>query len=129
MAVSIDTEDRITMLLECNNQLLEANLQANINVTVAWQKQALAFNTYACAMREHMAKMGKWCHEWKLENHYNTVMRAISDVKYFAFGFVVFGHSSNIWLLLLLKCPTFRINNRICHILATSGVNLIIRIY
>ena len=50
MPVYIDREDRITALLERNNVLLEANLQANLNAIAAWQQQASAFHTFACAM-------------------------------------------------------------------------------
>ena len=71
MPVSIDREDLITALLECN-VLLEANLLAKLNAIAAWQQQASAFNTFACAMREHTAEMVKWHHERKLENDCNT---------------------------------------------------------
>ena len=69
--VSIDREDRLTRLLERNNQLLEANLQTNLDLVVAFQQQASAFNIFATAMKTHTEELTKWRHERKLENNHN----------------------------------------------------------
>ena len=69
--VSIDREDRLTRLLERNNQLLEANLQTNLDLVVAFQQQASAFNIFTTATKTHTEELTKWRHERKLENNHN----------------------------------------------------------